>query len=421
MAARRYLDPWFIRRRIAVNLATQWRAIRRRVVLAFTSGKPALIERAEAAWRRGDGVAAERYWGELSEAEPRSPQWPSKISTSARQRGEFAAAERVLLDARERGAASEDVESEIIRLGRLCRKSNAAVEDAVAIVAEPNAPAERIFYASLYLLARNALQAARAGFARVPDQGRTGELARCHLAGIDILDAAAARGRTPVSGWLSPAENSVLVRETGSDTLVVAFTPSAGMFGVPVNVLHAMLADAGVNALYLFDSRMLGHLGGSDRFGRGYPAMLEGVRRLAGELGTRRLISIGGSLAGYTAILAGLNLGADGVLAFSPMTRTNFAFNPENTPSPLLFARMQAEVPEMLTDLRPALESRRSCDRIEIYYGGANPRDRLNVGHVASVRGVILREVSGLKHHDCASELARRGKANLLEPFLRMP
>jgi hypothetical protein len=293
------------------------------------------------------------------------------------------------------------------------------VEQALALIADPRTPPNRTFYTSVFLAAQDRAEAARAGFRRALGEGQLDVLARAQLAGLDILEAAKARGQLLVPGWLSPAENAIVVRERSSDVLVVAFAPPEGTFGVPVNVFHAMLSDTAVNALYLFDSQQLGHLRGSDRFGPGYDAMLNGVRALIAELGTRRLIVLGASLSGVTALQALLDLKADGALLFSPVTNMSYAIRPEMTRMPQLWQRLTTLVPMMLRDPRPELESRQCCDRIEVYYGGANPPDCLHATVLAATKGVVLHEMPGLDRHDCIGELALRGKTNLLRDFLK--
>ncbi|MBS0472456.1 MAG: hypothetical protein JSR60_15395 [Proteobacteria bacterium] len=410
---------WFARQWVRAHILTHIRSFRARAIIALSSGKEYQIKRAEDAWRHGDSTAAERIWRELSVAEPRSAEWPMKLSASAKGRGDFEAAERVLLDAIDRGVESDAVDDAAIRLGRWRRRSNEAIEQALALVADPRTPPNRTFYTSVFLAAHDQVEAARAGFRRALGQGQLDVLARAQLAGLDILEDARKRGQSAVSGWLSPAENAILVRESASDTLVVAFAPPEGLFGVPVNVLHAMLSDTSVNALYLFDSQQLGHLRGSDRFGPGYEAMLDGVRALVAELGTRRLIVLGASLAGVTALQALLDLKADGALLFSPVTNMSYPIKPEMTRMPQLWQRLTTLVPGMLKDPRPELEARQCCDRIEVYYGGANPPDCLHATVLAATRGVVLHEMAELDRHDCIGELALRGRTNLLRDLLQ--
>ncbi|MEJ1970225.1 MAG: hypothetical protein WDN03_16585 [Rhizomicrobium sp.] len=402
-----------LRSMTATPLAAAWR----RLALARSSGAARRERLAEEAWWRGDGAAAVRYWDGLARDEPRRAAWPLKLSRAAKERGDLAAAERILLDASGRGIDDKAIELGLLRYARLLHRSNAAVDDALEIVADPKASSAKVFYSAFYLMAENRLERARDGFGRVLDDARLGPLARGHLAAIDLLARARAGGRADVPGWLSAAQSSIVVLEPSSDTTVVAFSPPEGAFGLSVNALHAMLSSAGVNAIYLFDSRQLYHLGGSDRFGPGYAAMLGGVRAMLAAMGTRRLIVMGASASGYTALLAALDLKADGALVFSPLTTIVPAAPLGATRSAHILARLRQEALPMLKNLRPLLQARQSCPRIEIYYSASNARDRLHAGNVAGVRGVTLHAIGAHQRHDCLTEMAFRGYRDLLSGF----
>jgi len=182
-----------------------------------------------------------------------------------------------------------------------------------------------------------------------------------------------------------------------------------------------MLSPKGVNALYLYDSRNLFHLAGSDRFGPGYDSMIAGVRAFAAEIGTRRLITVGASGTGYTALRAGMDLDADGALVFSPGTLLRPQANPVLARGAYTLFRLKRDVRPMMQDLRPVLQARRSCPRIEIYYGSRNVRDLMQVGNIADAPGIVLHPIEGMGRHDCLTEMASRGYRDLLSGFSAGP
>lgn len=385
---------------------------------AFSTGIARRAWLADKAWARGDMEAARKLWQSLSDDEPYNPRWSVQLSRVARESGDHDLAEQILLDARERGASSEELESGIVYLQRWNRRANAAVDDAIATVANPEASPFGVFFASVYLSSEGLLEPARAGLRRLTDHRRLGHGARAQLAALDVLEKTDARRRPNIPGWLSPARNSAVVRAPGSDTVVIGFAPPGGLFGVPVNVLHALLPPD-VNAIYLYDSKQLNHLAGTDRFGPGYGAMITGLREMIDDMGATNVITVGASASGFTALCAGLDLGAQGVIAFSPPTNTIQSNMEKDGRFPHILQRSLREIPEFSKDLRPELESRMSCDRIEIYYGDDHPQDRMHAEHVAGVRGVNLFPVQGLGRHDSVSELVLRGKLDLLERFNR--
>jgi hypothetical protein len=398
---------------VAGPLEMAWR----RLQMVRSSGATRLALQADYTAWRGDGVAAAKLWRELERQQPDCALWPVKIAQVAKERGDLETAERVLLAARERGLDDEKIELDLLRCARLSRRSNTAVADAEAIVEDAAASATKIYYAAFHLLTQNRLAAARSGFLRVLEDRRHGALARGQLAAIDLVAARQAQSRFDVPGRVSPVQNSVVVREPSSDTLVVGFTLPEGTLGLPLNAALAMLSSTAVNALYLYDSQQVFHLAGTDRFGPGYQAMIDGVRALADDMGTRRLITVGGSGTGYTAIRAGIDLKADGALVFSPGTLMDPRSNPAVARNAQTLHRLRERALPMMTTLRPLVKDRTSCPQIEIFYGGANLRDISHAGHLAGLPGVSLHAVPGFSRHDCLTEMARRGYRDLLKLF----
>ena len=385
--------------------------------IARSTGAKRLELIADDAWQRGDGLAAAASWRELERLQPGSAAWPLKIARVERERGAFEAAQSTLLDARARGIAGEGIDLALLRDSRMLYRSNAGVAEAEAIVADPAASAENLFHSSFYLMAHNSLESARAGLGRIAAAPHYRHLTRGYLAAIDRIADRRAKGHPDIPGWLSTAQNSVVVREPPSDTLVVGFVLPIGALGLPVNALHAMLSSTGVNALYLYDSRQLHHLAGTDRFGPGYDRMIDGIRAYAAELGVRRVITLGGSATGYTAIRAAMDLDAQGALVFSPAAMMRADANPVLARGAFTYTRLKAEILPMMQDLRPLLAKRKQGPRVDAYYSASNRRDLMHVGHLAGLPDVHLHAIKELRRHDSLTEMAARGYRNLLRTF----
>ena len=403
----------YVRGATIVPMQFAWR----RLQIALSSGTKRTERLADFVSWRGDAMAAAKLWRDLEQEQPTRAVWPINIARVARERGDLDTAERVLLDACERGIEDERVELDLLRGARLSRRSNAAVTDAETIVADPEAAPTKIYHAAYHLMTQNLLESARTGFGRVLVDDKHGAIARSQLAAIDLLADMRSRGRPDIPGRVSPAQNSVIVRERSSETLVIGFTLPEGTLGLPLNAAHMMFSSAGVNALYLYDSRQVFHLSGTDRFGPGYRAMIEGVRALAAEMGVRRLVTVGGSGSGYTAIRAGIDLEADGAVVFSPATIMDPTSDPglARRGNAHTLHRLRERALPMMAELRPLVRDRKSCPSIEIYYGASNLRDIMHASHLAGLRGVTLHEVPGLARHDCLTEMARLGYRDLLK------
>ncbi len=393
------------------------RAVWRRWAIARASGLTKTQRQAEMAWWQGDAISAIEHWRGLEGAEPSLAQWPLKISRALVECGDFAAAEQVLSNAKARGVEGEDVDLSLSRCLRASRRLNSAIEDAEAVVADPTAPPRTVFDAGFYLMTQNRFEGARMGLTRLLDDKGHGSIASGMLAALSVLEQARADGRPDIPGWVSPAQSSILIREPSSDTLVVGFALPSSALGLPLNAVHAMLSSKGVNALYLYDSRQVLHLAGTDRFGPGYQAMLDGIRALATELGTRRLITMGGSATGYTAIRVALDLDADGVLAFVPQTMMPRDASYGVVRSAHTLNRLKQFASPMMTNLRGVVEARRPRPRIEIYYGEGDRIDRMHAGNLAGLDKVHLNAIRGLRRHNVLAEMVRRGYRDLLDVF----
>jgi hypothetical protein len=389
----------------------------RRARIALSSGATRTEREADYAWWRGNAAGAVEAWRELEQEQSARSAWPLKIAQAQSEGGDMPGAERTLLDAQARGADSEKVETTRLRYSRMVRRSNVAIGEAETIIADADASPARVFFSAFYLMAHNRLEPARAGFERLLTDKEHGPQARGQLAAAVLLEERRAQGRPDVTGWVSPAESSILVREPSSDILVVGFTLPLGTLGLPMNAVHAMLSSKGVNALYLYDSKQLMHLTGTDRFGPGYQAMLDGIHALAAELGTRKLITLGASATGFTAVRAAIDLGADGAITFSGQTMMPANANASVARSPYTVERMRANARHMMGNLRPHLEAKTPKPRLELYYSAANRRDRMHVSSLSGVPGVTLHPVKGVSRHDCLNEMVTRGYRDLLAPF----
>lgn len=404
-----------LRARTAVPLSNGVRRLR----IALASGARKEERLADLAWRKGDAKSAIVHWRALEKEQPLRAAWPLKIGQALKEGGDIEGAERTVVEARARGIEDERVARDILRYGRMWRRSNSTIEEAEAIIADPKAGPDKLFHTAFYLMSQNRFEPARAGFERIIAAGdkRHGDLARGSLAALARLEQNRAAGRPDIPGWLSPTQSSFVVREPSSDTLVVGFSLPEGTFGLSANALHAMLSDKGVNGLYLYDSRQLHHLDGTDRFGRGWQAMIDGIRAYASEIGARRIITMGGSATGYTAMRAAMDLDAAGALTFSPATMMRVDANPGLARGAYTVVRLRENVAPMMKLMRPLIQARPQGLRVEAYYGASNIRDIMHVAHLSGLAGVHTIPIEGYKQHNSLTEMSLRGYANLLDGF----
>ncbi len=399
----------------------------RETLIALGPDTTAMAQRAELAWTKGDAADAEREWLALAAAQPLAAEWPIKLAHAADMQGEHLRAEQIVDAAWARGVHDPDIAERIAFFRRTNRLSNTAIDDAIASVRDPKAAPLMILRAAHYLLSEGRLAEAREGFARVPDLPRYEGMMRSCRAALGVLEQAQAEGQTLLGGTLSPARDTLLVREPGADTTVIVFTTVRGDCGIPLNAVHALLQPAKVNAIYLFDDRKQFNLGGNTTLGRPYPAMIERLRAQLAEWGTRTLITIGFSAGGFVALRTGLSLKADGALLFSPVVSLHrrperpierALGNPEDDARMLATEKyLRRTVPEMMTRLPDEMPGRDCLKTIEIHFG-RNLTDMVHVNAVWDMPGITFHPVEGFAGHECLSEILRRGDKEIFARFI---
>lgn len=398
--------------------------------LSFAAVAPAAAateQRAEEAWADGEAAQAEADWHKLAAMQPLVEDWPVKLSRSADMQGDSAAAEAILEAALARGVRGAKIAERRAFFQRWNRLSNSADDEAETIVRDANASPQQVMNATQLLLARGRLDGARLGLARITPVPELASGVRAQAAALSLLETAVAEGRAIIDGWLSPARDTILVHTPGADVTVIVFSSIRGDLGMPVNAVHAMLEPAKVNAIYLFDERKQFNLGGSTTLGRPYPAMIEALKRQLAAWGTRTTVMLGFSGPAFTALRAGLDLGAQGAILFGPVVtlhrRPEFAIenargrSDDDARMLVTEKYLRRTIPEMMTQLPDELRVRTAMPIIEMYYGQTLP-DMVHMNEVWTVPGIDFHPVEGFTKHECLSELVRRGETDILTRFI---
>ncbi|MCA1196450.1 hypothetical protein K9B35_00575 [Sphingomonas sp. R647] len=341
-----------------------------------------LIYRAQLHWSRGDAEAADLLWQRLESAMPGSSLWPLARANAARLSGDLVAQGEILARAQARGVRDPMIEASIDS----SRPGGKVAADARALIDETSTPPATVFQASIHLSADGQLTEARRGLDRLLSDPRLGWEAQVQLLALDLVERFGTVSTLP--GWFSPKRGSALIR-TDSDTLLVVFLQPGGTFGVSANAIHALLGAAPPNILYLYDSKALFHLAGTDRFGAGYREMIHGIRLCAAEIGAKRIMTFGRCAPGFTAIKAGLDLAAMRVIAISPVTTMVTSQMSEDARAPVLQRRLAEALSEHERDVLPQLmqQDRTSFD---IFYNRAHRRDNDYAQRIAAAQRVSL-------------------------------
>lgn len=374
-----------------------------------------LAYRAALHWSRGDADAAERLWRQLAESVPLAPMWPLLLARAALLRGDPTERERILSAAQERGISHPIIDERLEQSRQIAGAGSSRDAEALKLVEAASTPAAPLFWASIHLSASHRLAEARAGLQRLTADPRLGWEARVQLIALGLIERDGTGAFTP--GWFSPERSSALIR-TGSETLLVVFLTPGGSYGLAANSFLALLGPNPPNVLYLYDSQSLFHLAGTDRFGPGYQAMIDGVRACVKEIGAVRLMTLARCAPGYTAIRAGIDLVADRVIAISPVTTIAPDDMREDGRTPVLQRRLIEIVPEQNQDLLPVIQAETSTD-LQIFYNRAHDRDRRYAERLRDATSVTLHALEEPLRRDPTEQLLCGAERMILQALLK--
>src|SRR5690242_5151177 len=117
-----------------------------------------------------------------------------------------------------------------------------------------------------------------------------------------------------------PTEEIQVVRRPDCDSVLLCFCAAGGNIGLPANFIHQWLGRLPTSLVYIKDLRNF-------RGGCGYPTLgpdrassITAFRRLADEIGGKKIFTFGVSRGGYPALYYGLELGAVAVLSLAGAT-----------------------------------------------------------------------------------------------------
>lgn len=341
---------------------------------------------------------------------PDSGVWPLARANAARLSGDLVAQGEVLARAHARGVRDPVIDAWIEQISA----RDEGPRDARALVDSDTTPPAPLFQASIHLSADGRIADARRGLERLLTDPRLGWEARVQLMALDLVDACGTVSTLP--GWFSPKRGSALIR-TGSDVLLAVFLQPGGTFGVSANAIHALMGPAPPNLLYLYDSQALFHLAGTDRFGEGYREMVRGIKECAIEIGARRIMTFARCAPGFTAIKAGLDLGAEQVIAISPVTTMVTKEMSEDARAPVLQRRLAEALPDHERDILPQL-MRQNRTRFEIFYNRAHSRDSDYAQRISSAPHVTLHPLDEPQRRDPIERLLQSPRRFIAERLM---
>jgi hypothetical protein len=193
-----------------------------------------------------------------------------------------------------------------------------------------------------------------------------------------------------------------VVRTPGADTVVIAFCGARHHLGISANLSDRWFAQLGTHLIYLRDRQKIGFTGGVAALGPDMATTIDGLTALVRDTGARRVVCLGNSAGGSGALRYARPLGAERVLALSPITggrKYARMVGPQLQPG--------AEMP--WGDLVPLYRDG-SGVRARIMYGERNAGDRQQADRMAGLPGVTVEALADWESHHLLGGLIRAGR-----------
>jgi pimeloyl-ACP methyl ester carboxylesterase len=208
-----------------------------------------------------------------------------------------------------------------------------------------------------------------------------------------------------------PTNTSAVKRDFSSNsrTMLIAFASKRLTAPVPPFEWTGALAAIPAKKMYVRDLYQLWYL-------LGFPGVADSpheaaayLKHLVDENKCDRIVTLGGSMGGYAALLFGCLLQADAVHAFGgqtflPTRRGRYlaqAIAARDWPSLRKDwqVRSQRATKSMYFDLKPLLEQGSSQTRYHLYYSHYHGKDVMHAQNIAGLPNVCLHERENKGHH----------------------
>jgi hypothetical protein len=219
-----------------------------------------------------------------------------------------------------------------------------------------------------------------------------------------------APGASESSSFTDDATKDVqVVRRPGSDIVVFAFCGGAHRLGMPLCLAHRWLARLPAHVVYLRDFHRTFYLRGITSLGPDREATVAALREIAASLGAHRIACLGNSGGVFAALLYGLDLGAARVVGLSGPTNLSPGFNTHLRLANLA-QRLAAVGRDVEIDLRGSYAGSTAPPKTLLTFGAENWDDQIQAGYLAGLPSVTLAPIAGVRDHNIATALARRGE-----------
>lgn len=199
---------------------------------------------------------------------------------------------------------------------------------------------------------------------------------------------------------ISQDELTYLLDNTASsDILMISFAVFPAPGGKSAFDFRRATHPLGVKRLFLRDPHMMWYQKGTPGIGDDVPAVAAFLKKIIVQEGVKRVVMIGNSGGGFSALLFGALLGVDEIHAFNPPTRLR---EPDDTSAPDQLRALELEKGRAIPylDLREIFRQHlQPGTKVYIHYSRGERRDKRHAKYLREFPNVRLIEYPFVSHH----------------------
>jgi pimeloyl-ACP methyl ester carboxylesterase len=191
----------------------------------------------------------------------------------------------------------------------------------------------------------------------------------------------------------------LLDNAAASDVLMISFAVFPAPGGKSAFDFRRATHPLGVKRLFLRDPHMMWYQKGTPGISDDVPGIVAFLRQIIASEGVKRIVMIGNSGGGFSALLFGALLGVDEIHAFNPPTRLR---EPDDTSAPEQLAALELEKGKNIPylDIREIFrEHLRPATKVYIHYSRGESRDTRHAKYLREFPNVRLIEYPFVSHH----------------------
>ncbi len=190
---------------------------------------------------------------------------------------------------------------------------------------------------------------------------------------------------------------------------VLFFSDLTHRLNYDFELIDAFAAVEGAATMFVRDHSFRLFIGGIASLAPDRDGTIAAIREQLIALNTERLLVVGLSSGGFSALSYGRELGAKHILGLSVASSIGRFLRGEDRRARMLIARLNRSFKPEELDLNAVLPTIENEAPIDLYFGADNETDKGHSGDLAGLAGVTLHPIKGHTRHQVLPELIRDG------------